>query len=247
MWRALQKALDGSLLKQVASVMELTVEHVRKEYGSPPVTTQVLEDISFVLASGETIAITGASGSGKSTLLNIIGSLDKPTSGQVRLGDIVVSGLSGEALANFRNRDVGFVFQEHHLLPQCTALENVLLPTLAAPHGAKASVGEALLDHVGLAERMHAFPAQLSGGERQRVAIARALINGPDVLLCDEPTGNLDRAAGDQVGALFNQLASERHTTLIVVTHNLAFARKFSRCAELRDGVLHERYLEQDE
>lgn len=227
--------------------MELTVEHVRKEYDSSSATLLVLKDVSFALAPGETLAITGASGSGKSTLLNIIGSLDKPTSGSVHLGDIAVTGLAGAALADFRSRRVGFVFQDHHLLPQCTALENVMLPTLAASGGEEASRAKALIERVGLTNRMHAFPARLSGGERQRVAIARALVNGPPLLLCDEPTGNLDRETGEQVGALFKELAAERDVMFIVVTHDLEFARRFSRCAELRDGVLQNRDLERDE
>ena len=227
--------------------MELTVEHVRKEYDSSAGILLVLKDISLALAPGETLAITGASGSGKSTLLNIVGSLDKPTSGSVLLGEIAVTGLAGAALAGFRSRHVGFVFQDHHLLPQCTALENVMLPTLAASGRGRASHAEALLERVGLGDRMHAFPPQLSGGERQRVAIARALVNGPPLLLCDEPTGNLDRKTGEQVGVLFKELATERDAMLIVVTHNLEFARRFSRCAELRDGVLQSRDLERDE
>ena len=227
--------------------MELTVEHIRKQYDSTTGTLLVLKDVCFELSPGETIAITGASGSGKSTLLNIIGSLDKPTSGSVRLGEIAVPEISGTQLAAFRSRHVGFVFQDHHLLPQCTALENVMLPALAISAGDNASPAKALLDRVGLSARMHSFPAQLSGGERQRVAIARALVNAPPLLLCDEPTGNLDRETGEQVGALFKELAAEGDTMLIVVTHNLEFARHFSRCTELRDGIVQSRDLEHDE
>jgi len=227
--------------------MELTVEHVRKEYESSAGMLLALKDISFTMAPGDTLAITGASGSGKSTLLNIVGSLDKPTSGNVRLGEIAVIDLAGARLADFRSRHVGFVFQDHHLLPQCTALENVMLPTLARPGGGSASRAQALLARVGLTDRVRAFPAQLSGGERQRVAIARALVNDPPLLLCDEPTGNLDRETGEQVGALFKEMVAERDAMLIVVTHNLEFARRFSRCAELRDGVLESRHLERDE
>ena len=227
--------------------MDLTVEHVRKEYASCDGVLAVLRDISFSIASGDTLAVTGASGSGKSTLLNIVGSLDKPTSGSVHLGQIAVIDLAGAELAAFRSRHVGFVFQDHHLLPQCTALENVVLPTLAGPGEDDASRAQAMLARVGLTDRMHAFPAQLSGGERQRVAIARALVNEPPLLLCDEPTGNLDRETGEQVGALFEELAAERDAMLIVVTHNMEFARRFSRCAQLRDGVLESRHLERDE
>jgi len=227
--------------------MELTVEHVRKEYESFAATRLVLKDISFTLASGEALVVTGASGSGKTTLLNVVGSLDEPTSGSVRLGEVAVTGLAGAELADFRSRQVGFVFQDHHLLPQCTALENVILPTLARPGKQDGSRAEALLERVGLTDRVHAYPAQLSGGERQRVAVARALVNDPPLLLCDEPTGNLDRETGEQVIALFKELAAERDAMLIVVTHNLEFARRFSRCAELHDGVLQNRNLEHDE
>lgn len=227
--------------------MELTVEHVRKEYETYATTLPVLKDISFTLASGEALVVTGASGSGKTTLLNIVGSLDEPTSGSVRLGEVAVTGLAGAELADFRSRQVGFVFQDHHLLPQCTALENVMLPTLARPGKRDDSRAEALLERVGLTDRVHAYPAQLSGGERQRVAVARALVNDPPLLLCDEPTGNLDRETGEQVIALFKELAAERGTMLIVVTHNLEFARRFSRCAELHDGALQNRNLEHDE
>lgn len=227
--------------------MELIVEHVSKEYDSGAGTLRVLRDISFVLAPGETLAVTGASGSGKSTLLNIVGSLDTPSSGQVRLGDVTVTGITGAALAKFRSRCVGFVFQDHHLLPQCTALENVLLPALAGRAQDSAARAARLLERVGLADRAHAFPAQLSGGERQRIAIARALMNGPPLLLCDEPTGNLDRETGARIGALFSELAAESSAMLIVATHDLEFARLFSRCTELRDGLLHGRNLELDE
>ena len=227
--------------------MELTVEHVRKEYETYATTLPVLKDISFTLASGEALVVTGASESGKTTLLNIVGSLDEPTSGSVRLGEVAVTGLAGAELADFRSRQVGFVFQDHHLLPQCTALENVMLPTLARPGKRDDSRAEALLERVGLTDRVHAYPAQLSGGERQRVAVARALVNDPPLLLCDEPTGNLDRETGEQVIALFKELAAERGTMLIVVTHNLEFARRFSRCAELHDGALQNRNLEHDE
>jgi lipoprotein-releasing system ATP-binding protein len=219
--------------------MQLIVEHVRKEYTASSGPLVVLKDVSLTLRASETLAVVGPSGSGKSTLLNIIGSLDAPTAGTVRLGDREVTRLSPRQLAAFRSREVGFVFQDHHLLPQCTALENVLLPTLAT-HRQKggAAVGERLLDRVGLAERMHSLPAQLSGGERQRVAIARAMVNGPALLLCDEPTGNLDHETGHRVGSLFAELAEEKGVILIVVTHNLALAERFSRRMELRDGVL---------
>jgi lipoprotein-releasing system ATP-binding protein len=157
-----------------------------------------------------------------------------------------VTALEGDELADFRSRRVGFVFQDHHLLPQCSAIENVLLPTLAAPPSARDGSDRAreLLERVGLKDRLHSFPAQLSGGERQCVAIARALVNGPPLLLCDEPTGNLDPETSAEAGALFLELARERGVMLIVVTHNLEFARLFGRCLELRAGTLREREIE---
>jgi lipoprotein-releasing system ATP-binding protein len=224
--------------------LRLAVRHVRKEFDSAP-PLAVLKDVTFDLAAGETLSIIGPSGSGKSTLLNIVGSLDKPTGGSVTLGETDVTALEGTALADFRSRRVGFVFQDHHLLPQCSAIENVLLPTLAAPASSRdgSNRARALLERVGLKDRLHSFPAQLSGGERQRVAIARALVNGPPLLLCDEPTGNLDPETSAEAGALFLELARERGVMLIVVTHNLEFARLFGRCLELRAGTLRERDL----
>lgn len=222
------------------AALGLVVEHVRKEFALPSGPLVVLRDVSLSLSPGETLAVVGPSGSGKSTLLNIIGSLEVPTSGSVKVGGKDVTRLSGTELAEFRGGSVGFVFQDHHLLPQCTALENVMLPTLAvgsAPDSAKRAAG--LLGRVGLTERMNYFPAQLSGGERQRVAIARAMVNQPGLLLCDEPTGNLDRDTGERVGSLFAELAEEKDVMLIVVTHNLELAKRFLRVLELREGTLH--------
>jgi len=218
----------------------LHVDDVHKVYRSPAGDNAVLRGVSLDVAPGETVAIVGASGCGKSTLLNIIGSLDAPTSGAVRLGDVMVTDLDGDRLADYRRRSVGFVFQDHHLLPQCTVLENVLLPALAAGR-AEAAADRAceLLQRVGLAGRENDFPQYLSGGERQRVAIARALVNDPPLVLCDEPTGNLDRNTSQAVAALFVELARRRNAMMLVVTHNLDLAANFSRRSELRDGVLH--------
>ena len=217
----------------------LRVEEITKDFPSPAGVLSVLKGVSLTLSAGRTMAIVGPSGAGKSTLLNIIGSLEKPTWGRVMLGEEEVTSLSGARLAAFRARKLGFVFQDHHLLPQCTALENVMLPTLAAG-GAEGGPerGKSLLERVGLAERMDSFPWQLSGGERQRVAIARALVNGPSLLLCDEPTGNLDQASGERVAGLFRELAAEKGVMLIVVTHNMTLAARFERCEELREGLL---------
>jgi len=220
--------------------LTLTVSGVRKEFEAPGGTLLVLRDVSFEMTAGETLAVVGPSGSGKSTLLNIIGSLDRPTAGSVKLGALEVTGLDGVALADYRARRVGFIFQDHHLLPQLTALENVILPTLAAGYTAGADRACTLLERVGLADRMDYLPVRLSGGERQRVAVARAMINGPPLLLCDEPTGNLDRETAQRVAEIFVELAAEHSVMLVVVTHNMGLARNFRRCLELRHGTLNQ-------
>jgi len=216
---------------------ELVLIDVAKTYVPGPT---VLGGISMQLGPGESAAVTGPSGSGKSTLLNIIGSLDRPTSGVVRFGDIDIAALRGAALAEFRARRVGFVFQDHHLLPQLTALENVLLPSLAVPRPDAADRARSLLHRVHLLDRADSFPARMSGGERQRVAIARALVNQPHLLLCDEPTGNLDLAAGQEIISLLLELAAEDKATVLVVTHNLTLAARLSRRFELASGLLSE-------
>ncbi len=218
----------------------LQVEHVVKEYRSGSRVLRILDDISFSLQSGDNLAVVGPSGSGKSTLLNIVGGLDRPTQGTVRLDDDTPATMNPVELARFRNRRVGFVFQEHHLLPQCTVLENVLVPTLAdgAPTAEDVRLAEELLERVGLQDRKGHLPGELSGGERQRTAIARALIRKPDLLLADEPTGNLDRAAADQVAELLLELQTSQQAILIVVTHSLRLAEKMQRTAELDAGKL---------
>lgn len=200
--------------------------------------TTILDHLSLSVTAGETVAIVGPSGSGKSTLLNLIGALDMPTSGSIRLGDVEVTTLSGNALSTYRATKIGFVFQEHHLLPQLTALENVMLPTLLAYRSDVADEALSLLERVGVGEHAGAFPAQLSGGERQRVAIARALINHPAVLLCDEPTGNLDGVAGGAVITLLLDLAAREQVTILLVTHNPAHASRCARTMELAQGNL---------
>ncbi|MFO8080360.1 MAG: ABC transporter ATP-binding protein [Armatimonadota bacterium] len=216
----------------------LTVKELMKEYDTPAGVTRVLDELSLTAESGETVAILGPSGSGKSTLLNIIGSLDRPTAGRVRLGDTDVTSLDGDALASYRATDVGFIFQDHHLLPQLTAVENVLLPTMAAGTGEGAEHrARELLERVGVAERADAFPARLSGGERQRVAAARALINEPALLLCDEPTGNLDRESGDRLVELLRELADDG-VTVLMVTHNMRQAELLGRGLLLTEGTL---------
>src|SRR3954454_2741627 len=196
--------------------------------GSEPV--RVLDAVSLEIRLGEALAIVGPSGSGKSTLLNIIGTLDRPSSGEVWLGQQNLTTLSEVQLAAVRNRRIGFVFQAHHLLPQCSVLENVLVPTLPMPASADRSEADArarqLLDRVGLGERLAHRPGQLSGGERQRVAVVRALINQPKLLLADEPTGALDRTSSDQLAQLLTDLNREEKVTLILVTHALDLANK---------------------
>jgi len=216
------------------------VDTLIKQYPGGDGVVTVLGGVSLIAEPGETLAIVGPSGSGKSTLLNLIGSLDQPTSGTVRLGDVEVTALRGRALAQFRAKRVGFVFQDHHLLPQLTAAENVALPTLA-PGADRREARERVrerLGQVGLQPRQDAFPGQLSGGERQRVAIARALINSPGLLLCDEPTGNLDRDMGAQVVSLLLELAAAQGVTVLMVTHNLEHASRFGRVLQLQDGRL---------
>jgi ABC-type lipoprotein export system ATPase subunit len=218
----------------------LFLEGITRQYASGGRIQSVLSGITLEVQPGETVAILGPSGSGKSTLLNIIGALDRPTAGRVRLANLDVSGLEGAALSGFRATQVGFVFQEHHLLPQLTAEENVLLPALATGQAAALLPrARELLQRMGVAHRSGAFPAQLSGGERQRVAVARALINGAHLLLCDEPTGSLDAASAAAVVDLLLELAAKDGVTVLMVTHNLAQAKRFGRCFELRSGQLH--------
>jgi len=202
----------------------------------------VLRDINLTVQRGQSLAIMGPSGSGKSTLLNIIGALDRPTAGQALLQGVDLATQSDDALAEMRNRQIGFIFQSHHLLPQCTALDNVLLPTLPTlgrgERQAALARGRALLERVGLAPRMDHLPGQLSGGERQRVAVVRALINQPALLLADEPTGALDRQRADELAELLITLNREENVTLIVVTHTARLAQRMAHVHELRDGRL---------
>ena len=202
----------------------------------------VLRNISHTMVRGESLAVLGPSGCGKSTLLNLLGTLDQPTSGQVLLEGVDLQTLDARGIAQMRNRRIGFVFQLHHLLPQCTVLENVLIPTLADPHarpGAElAQRAERLLERVGLADRRHHRPGQISGGERQRTALVRALINEPPLLLADEPTGSLDRAAAESMGELLAELNREEGVTLVVATHSLELARRMARICQIRDGAL---------
>lgn len=221
----------------------LKLTNVTKSYaGLGSGSVAVLAGIDLAVERGDSLAITGPSGSGKSTLLGIIGTLDTPSSGTVVLDGQDLNQLRGAALAALRNRRIGFVFQAHYLLPQCTVFENVLVPTLATNNEVlrDGAPGRArrLLERVGLGSRLTHRPGQLSGGERQRVAVVRALINEPQLLLADEPTGALDRVSAEQLGDVLLELNRDMRVTLIVVTHALDLARKMERRLELRDGRL---------
>jgi len=217
---------------------------VTKDYGEAGLATglSVLKGINLKIDPGQSLGIVGSSGCGKSTLLNIIGGLDHPTSGQVLFHGRDLAQVDDHALAKIRNRDIGFVFQLHHLLPQCTVLENVLVPTLAGRDGlagrAARARAEALLDRVGLKDHMAHRPGELSGGQRQRVAVARALINEPALLLADEPTGSLDEATSDGIAELLIQLNRDDGVTLIVVTHSSKLASRLGDVMELHSGLL---------
>ena len=220
----------------------LCVERVVKQYPTSGEPLVVLRDISLELKRGENLAILGPSGSGKSTLLSIIGALEPPTSGRILLDGQDPVALAEPELAKLRNRQIGFVFQDHYLLPQCSVLENVLMPTVAAGPTPPEALQRArlLLERVGLTDRLQHRPAELSGGEKQRVALARALINAPLLLLADEPTGNLDRTTALRVGELLLELQQKEQTMLIVVTHSPRLAGMMGRQVELDEGVLKE-------
>ncbi len=221
--------------------MSLAVRDLAKDYPTRSGPLPILRAVNLELARGESLAVMGPSGSGKSTLLHILGTLDRPTSGSVSLDGTDPFVLPEADLAAFRNRRIGFVFQDHHLLPQCSVLENVLVPTLVS-RGTDPAVTEGyareLLKRVGLGARLEHRPAELSGGERQRVAVARALVLKPLLLLADEPTGNLDRASAQAVGELLLELHRQENTVLVVVTHSAELASRFPRRAEMSDGAL---------
>lgn len=219
---------------------------VTKTYGEPgdAGAVSVLKGVTLKIERGRSIVVVGPSGCGKSTLLNIVGGLDHPTSGRVLLDGQDLAKLDDEALARIRNRQIGFVFQLHHLLPQCTVLENVLIPTLAerADSSQKETLerAERLLDRVGLKDRISHRPGELSGGQRQRVAVARALINEPKLLLADEPTGSLDEGTSQSIADLLAELNRAEGVTLVVVTHSRALAARIGDVMELSGGVLRE-------
>jgi lipoprotein-releasing system ATP-binding protein len=219
----------------------LEVKELKKEYPTPRGPLDILSNVNLSLARGDAVAIMGPSGSGKSTLLYILGALEPPTSGSVTLDGRNPFELSEKELAGFRNKQIGFIFQDHCLLPQCSVLENVLTPTLVTTaNGDYSNRAKSLLGHVGLAERLDHRPAELSGGEKQRVALARALIREPLLLLCDEPTGNLDRNSADRVATLLLDLHAEQQTILIVVTHSAELASRFPKRFEMIERGLRQ-------
>ncbi|TAE09561.1 MAG: ABC transporter ATP-binding protein [Bacteroidetes bacterium] len=214
----------------------LTAQNLTKSYSS----IHVLKGVSLDIKEGEIVAIVGASGAGKSTLLHILGTLDQPDKGALQIAGVDVLKLRGNALAQFRNKEIGFVFQFHNLLPEFTALENVCMPAYLGKVGEKQAQERAkeLLGYLGLQDRIHHLPSQLSGGEQQRVSIARALVNRPKIVFADEPSGNLDSNNAQELHKLFFRLREEMRQTFVIVTHNQALAQMSDRTLEMRDGVM---------
>jgi putative ABC transport system ATP-binding protein len=222
----------------VSSPAILEVERLSRTYASTAGPLHVLHDISFALGAGDSCAIVGPSGSGKTTLLGLCAGLDLPTTGRVRVNGIDLGDLDEDGRARVRNEQVGFVFQNFQLLPTLTALENVMVPMELRGTNHAAPEAKALLELVGLGERLHHYPVQLSGGEQQRVALARAFVNRPKLLFADEPTGNLDTETGHQIIEALFQLNRERRTTLVLVTHDQELAARAGRVIRLKGGVL---------
>ena len=214
----------------------ITAENLCKIYGSGEGAVNALRNVNLTISDGELVAIIGKSGSGKSTLLNLLGGLDSASSGRVMYNDIDITKMKEAALAEFRLRKIGFVFQFYDLIPELTAEENILLPAQLAKN--KSADLSGLAERLGLSDRLKHYPSELSGGQQQRAAIARALINNPDVLLCDEPTGNLDKKTGDDVTKLLLQLNREENRTIVIVTHNPEISAQCTRTIEISDGEL---------
>jgi lipoprotein-releasing system ATP-binding protein len=218
----------------------IKVSHLCKDFGIAKNTVHVLRDINLEIKIGERIGIVGSSGTGKTTLMHILGTLDRPTSGQVEVDGRNIFSMTKTEIDNFRNREIGFVFQFNQLLPEFSAFENVMMPTLIArlPGPEARARASELLDEVGLSHRLHHKPGQLSGGEQQRVAIARALVMQPRFLLADEPTGNLDSGTSDAIYNLFQRLHTSRELTMIIVTHNEQLASRLDRVVKMEDGCI---------
>ncbi len=226
----------------------LTASNITKVYRSGPETLEVLKGISLTIQKGEILIIMGPSGVGKSTLLNILGTLDRPSTGFVQINGRDINGMNEEELARFRNRHIGFIFQFHYLLPEFTALENVLMPRMIRGRDWKQDIPRArlLLEEVGLGGRLNHRPNELSGGEQQRVAVARALMNQPEIILADEPTGDLDRKNSEMLYELMLSLQKKYRQTFVIVTHNEMFTREAHRVIHLWDGrIAEEQVLKQ--
>ena len=229
-------------MTHTAAPLVAELDHIRKVYGSGDTAVTALDDLCLSVGRGEYLAVMGTSGSGKSTAMNILGCLDRPSSGSYRLNGTAVEHLSDDQLADLRNRELGFVFQQFHLLQELTALENVMLPMVYAGVSAeqRRERGIAALERVGLGQRLHNKPNQLSGGQQQRVAVARAIINNPNLLLADEPTGALDSRTTQEVLDLFDELHREQGMTILLVTHEHDVAERAERIVHFHDGRLVE-------
>jgi lipoprotein-releasing system ATP-binding protein len=241
-WPTPNRTNSPQATNSLLQMPDLEAADITKHYATRAEPLEVLRGVSLSLSRGENLCILGPSGCGKSTLLHILGTLDQPSSGKLQLEGRNLLTLDEPPLATFRNGKIGFVFQDHHLLPQCSVLENVLLPTIAEKKTAPKQVERArmLLERVGLAERIDHRPAELSGGERQRAAVARALINQPALLLADEPTGNLDETTAASVAQLLLDLQRQDDSMLIVVTHSIDIASRFDACVRFDHGTLAE-------
>lgn len=238
MWVLSAKLATQLFDQEFDSMPDFIATEIVKEFAAGDQSLRILDGVNVELDRGQNLAIVGPSGSGKSTFLHLAGTLDRPTSGSIQLMETKIDALHENQLPAFRNEQIGFIFQEHHLLPQLTALENVLLPTLATGKSAQPQNERAqeLLEQVGLSDRVHHLPAALSGGERQRVAVARALINEPVLLLADEPTGSLDQENADKIGQLLLDLQTSSNAILICVTHSERLAKRFGQQARLQSG-----------